>query len=319
MLERLEAAGCAIGYQREVSPPLAARPSARGRARSRRLRPWIDPLEARTLLSTTPLVVHPMFELGPLVANAVPPSGAFTPVQIEAAYRFNHVAFGTVAGDGSGETIAIVDAYDAPSIQSDLNTFDAQLGLPGATVVRINQSGGTSVPAADSTGGWELEESLDVEWAHAMAPGAKLLLVEAASANDTDLLAAVDYASAHANVVSMSWGGSEFSGEAAYDTHFSRAGVSFVASSGDAGAPASWPAASPDVLAVGGTVLALGANSIWSSETGWSGSGGGPSAYEARPPYQAVTAGQTSTRSNPDVAYDASPSTGIAVYDSFPY
>ena len=125
-----------------------------------------------------------------------------------------------------------------------------------------------------------------------------------------------DYAAAHANVVSMSWGGGEFSGETAYDSHFSQAGVVFVASSGDSGAPISWPASSPNVLAVGGTALTLGANNAWSSEVGWSGSGGGPSAYESQPSYQNGVVTQTTMRANPDVAYDASPSTGFAVYDS---
>ena len=96
------------------------------------------------------------------------------------ALRFNGVA-----GTGSGETIAIVDAYDDPNIQADLNTFDTQFGLPATTVTRVNQTGGTSYPASDSSGGWELEESLDVEWAHAMAPGANIMLVEASSNNDT--------------------------------------------------------------------------------------------------------------------------------------
>ena len=147
------------------------------------------------------------------------------------------------------------------------------------------------------------------------------MLVEASSASDSDLLAAVNYAAAHANVVSMSWGGSEFSGETAYDSqYFDQAGVAFVASSGDAGAPASWPAASPNVLSVGGTALTLGAGNVWSSEVGWSGSGGGPSAYESQPSYQNGVVTQTSSaRATPDVAYDASPSTGVAVYDSVPY
>ena len=152
-----------------------------------------------------------------------------------------------------------------------------------------------------------------------MAPGAQIMLVEASSSYDSDLLAAVDYAAAHANVVSMSWGGGEFSGEnsTTYDGHFSHAGVAFVASSGDAGAPIEWPAASPNVLAVGGTALTLGTGGAYGSEAGWSGSGGGPSAYEAKPSYQAGVVTQTAMRANPDVAYDASPSTGFAVYDSF--
>ena len=111
-----------------------------------------------------------------------------------------------------------------------------------------------------------------------MAPGASITLVEASSASTSDLLKGVTYAASHANVVSMSWGTCEFSGESSDDGDFSHAGVAFVASSGDSGAPVSWPAASPNVLAVGGTQLTLASNGTWSSEVGWSGSGGGPSA-----------------------------------------
>ena len=285
----------------------------------------VDLLEARQLLSATPelaqvaagRMAYPMFELGK-AASATPPSSAYTPARIQQAYGFNKITFGSTQGNGAGETIAIVDAQDDPNIQADLNTFDAQFGLPAATVTRVDQNGGMSYPSTDSTGGWEMEESLDVEWAHAVAPGARLLLVEAASASDGDLLAGVNYAAGHANVVSMSWGGGEFQGENTYDGDFSHAGVAFVASSGDAGAPISWPAASPDVLAVGGTALTLGAGGAYGSESGWSGSGGGPSAYEARPAYQAGVVTQTTMRANPDVAYDASPGTGFAVYDSNP-
>ena len=261
-----------------------------------------------------------MFEVGSLGVNSGPPSGAYTPVQIEQAYGFNEITSQGFDGNGSGETIAIVDAYNDPKIQSDLNTFDTQFGLPATSVAVYNETGGTSYPASDPTGDWELEESLDVEWAHAMAPAASIMLVEADSAGDDDLLAAVTYAAAHANVVSMSWGGSEFSGETEDDSDFDQAGVAFVASSGDDGAPISWPAASPNVLSVGGTALTLDANNNWSSEVGWSGSGGGPSAYEPQPSYQKGVVTQTSTaRAVPDVAYDASVSTGVAVYDSVKY
>ena len=281
------------------------------------LRPRIDDLESRLLLAVPPLVAHPMFEIGP-VAGGLGPSGGYTPVQIRQAYGFNNITFGGVAGDGSGETIAIVDAFNDPNIQVDLNTFDAQFGLPGTTVAVYNQTGGASHPASDPTGDWEFEESLDVEWAHAMAPGASIMLVEASSANDSDLCAAVNYAAAHASVVSMSWGGGESQGETAYDAQdFDQTGVAFVASSGDAGAPASWPSTSPNVLSVGGTALTLGNGNAWSSEIGWSGSGGGPSAYESQPSYQHGVVTQTSSaRATPDVAYDGSPSTGFAVYDS---
>ncbi len=283
----------------------------------RRSMPSLDHLESRALLSTT--AVHPTFVLSPFAGGG--PGGGYTPAQIQEAYGFGSISFNGTPGTGSGETIAIVDAYNDPNIQSDLNTFDSYFSLPATTVTRVNETGGTAYPPSDSTGGWELEESLDVEWAHAMAPGASILLVEASSASDSDLLTAVNYAAAHANVVSMSWGGSEFSGETSYDsTYFDHAGVAFVASSGDSGAPASWPAASPNVLSVGGTDLTLGAGNVWSSETGWSDSTGGPSAYEPQPTYQAGVVTQTTTaRATPDVAYDADPSTGVAVYDSVPY
>jgi subtilase family serine protease len=279
----------------------------------------MDDLEPRALLSTTPLVAQPTFVAVPLQSGGQP-SAPYTPAQLKQAYGFNSILFNGVVGTGSGETIAIVDAYNDPNIQSDLNTFDSEFNLPATTVTRVNETGGTSYPASDPTGGWELEESLDVEWAHAMAPGANILLVEASSTSLSDLLTAVQYGASHANVVSMSWGGGEFSGETAYDSYFDHAGVAFVAASGDSGAPAEWPAASPNVLSVGGTALTLGAGNVWSSEVGWSGSGGGPSAYESQPSYQKGVVTQTSTaRATPDVAYDASPSTGVYVYDSVPY
>jgi len=284
----------------------------------------MDELEPRALLSTTSPVAHTTFLARPLQSGGGP-SAPYTPAEVQVAYGFNNITFNGVAGTGSGQTIAIVDAYNDPKIQTDLNTFDTstnpQINLPAPpTFTQVNETGGTSLPPSDSSGGWELEESLDVEWAHAMAPGANILLVEASSNSFSDLFAAVNYAAAHANVVSMSWAGGEFSGETAYDGNFNQAGVAFVASSGDNGAPASYPAISPNVLAVGGTALTIGANNVWSSEVGWSGSGGGPSAYESQPSYQKGVVTQTSTaRANPDVAYDASPSTAVYVYDSVPY
>ena len=244
------------------------------------------------------------------------------PAQLQTAYGFSSISFNGTPGTGAGQTIAIVDAYDDPNIQTDLSTFDSQFGLPDPTFTKVDQFGGTNYPPSDSSGGWELEESLDVEWAHAMAPGASILLVEANSASSTDLLTAVQYAAANANVVSMSWDGGESSDESMYDTqYFDQSGVAFVASSGDSGAPASWPSASPNVLSVGGTslTLALGSNA-WQREVGWSDSGGGPSAYESQPSYQKGVVTQTSTaRATPDVAYDADPSTGVAVSDTVPY
>ncbi len=222
---------------------------------------------------------------------------------------------------GAGTTIGIVDAYDDPNVQADLDKFDRTYGLPcSGCLAKVNQSGGTTYPAPDP--GWVLETSLDVQWAHAIAPGAHILLVEATSSNFADLLAAEDYAAAHASYVSNSWGGPEFSNESLYDSHFKAAGVSFFVSAGDTGLPAEYPSSSPNVIAVGATSLAnIGTPAF--SETAWSKGGGGCSMYEAATaPQQAyATYGQVGcngARATPDVSLDGDPASGMSVYDSTP-
>jgi hypothetical protein len=246
----------------------------------------------------------------------------YTPAQIRHAYGFDQIILGNgAAGDGSGQTIGIVDAYDDPTLASDLHAFDQKFGLPDPVLTKVNQSGGTQSPVADP--GWAVEISLDVEWAHAMAPAAQILLVEANSNSWSDLLTAVDYVrnQAGVSVVSMSWGGPEFSGETSDDSHFTtpvgHAGVTFVASAGDFGA-VSYPAASPNVVAVGGTTLPIDSAGNYVSETAWSGSGGGVSVYETEPACQQGIQ-KTGMRTSPDVAYDADLSTGFAIYDSYSF
>ncbi len=250
--------------------------------------------------------------------GAATPSG-LSPSQVQAAYGFNNVKFGAVTGDGSGETIAIVDAYNDPTILSDLAKFDQQFGLPAPPSMKVvNQNGGASLPTSDR--GWSGEIALDVEWAHAMAPGANILLVEASSAYDSDLDAALDYArnAPGVVVVSNSWGGGEYSTESSEDVHFTtptgHAGVTFTVAAGDDGTGAEYPSSSPNVLSVGGTTLRL-SNGAWSSESVWSGGGGGQSLYERLPSYQSGLG--LSRRGTPDVAYDANPSSGFAVLDTY--
>jgi subtilase family serine protease len=150
---------------------------------------------------------------------------------------------------------------------------------------------------------------------HAIAPQAKILLVGARSNSFADLLAADDYALDHGpTVISNSWGGGDFSSEARYDIHFTAKGVTFVFSAGDSGNQ-SYPAESPYVLAVGGTSLTHDSGYNWSGETGWSSGGGGASSYESTPSYQSGLG--YPHRANPDVAYNADPNTGFAVYDSY--
>ncbi len=246
------------------------------------------------------------------------PTG-LSPATIKSVYNFP-------TSTGAGKTIAIVDAYDDPSAESDLGVFSGQYNLPGCATAngcfqKVDQRGGTAYPRKDA--GWALEISLDVQWAHAIAPGAHILLVESDSNSFANLLAAEDYAKANAQYVSNSWGGSEFSGESGYDSHFARAGVSFFVSSGDAGLPAEYPSASPNVISVGGTTLHFSGGNF-TSETGWSGGGGGCSAYETATSAQSGFSqyGQVNCgakRATPDVSLDADPASGVSVYDTVRY
>lgn len=238
-----------------------------------------------------------------------------SPQQIKAAYN--------LPSTGGANTIAIVDAYDYPTAENDLNVFSYQFGLPLCTSANGCFEKHSMVGNLGSNSGWALEESLDIEWAHAIAPNAKILLVEAASANGNDLLNAVNYARNRADVVavSMSWGGAEFSGESSYDSYFtSPYGAAFFASSGDSGTGVQWPAVSANVVGVGGTTLKMSGNTVV-SETAWSGSGGGLSKYESEPSFQSAYGipSPNGFRGVPDVSYDADPSTGVPVYDSTPY
>jgi subtilase family serine protease len=247
--------------------------------------------------------------------NATPGPTGLTPTQVRHFYGFDQVL-----NQGAGQTIAIIDAFDHPNIESDLAVFSAQFGLPTCTTsngcfTKVYASG--SKPRTDA--GWALEIALDVEWAHAIAPQAKILLVEAATNSFSNLLQAVDVAVARgASVVSMSFGGSEFSSETSYDFHFNVANVTFSASSGDSGNGVEYPAASPYVVAVGGTTVQMDSAGNYVGETAWSGSGGGRSAFESQPGYQ-VDSIYNGKRGVPDVAYDGDPNTGFPVYDTVRY
>jgi subtilase family serine protease len=309
----------------------------------------IEPLEARLLLSAA-IIEHPSFVLRTPTTTARPAASAgfvgLSPTQLRQAYGFNQVSFSGVTGNGTGQTIAIVDAYNDPDIVTDLQTFDAQYGLANPTLTQINESGGTSLPGTDPSGkgnSWAIEISLDVEWAHVAAPGANIVLVEASSDSTNDLFAAVNTARNYAgvSVVSMSWGGSSTAGQSAYDSYFTtpagHIGVTFLAASGDSGSydpttgsvSTSYPAASPNVIGVGGTTLQTDSSGDYLSETAWGngtrsktqgGSGGGLSPYDAQPAYQNGIVTQSSTeRAVPDVSIDANPSTGVGVVDSWDF
>jgi kumamolisin len=220
---------------------------------------------------------------------------------------------------GSG-VIAIVDAFDDPNAASDLANFSGFFGLPPADFSVVYAAG--TQPALDPTGGWELEESLDIEYAHAMAPGAKIILVEAATNGGDDIINAMILAG---NLVSAAGGGEvsisisfgEFSEESQLDSVLTAPGVVYVAAAGD-GPGAVWPSTSPNAVSAGGTSISRNSsNGRFIQESTWQDSGGGPSLYEPRPHFQDILfpiVGKT--RGTPDLSFDANPSTGVWVLDT---
>jgi hypothetical protein len=265
----------------------------------RRFRPTLDRLDDRCLLS------------------------GLTPTLLTDAYGLNAITFTTpsgveVKGDGTGQTIALIEAYHDPTLASDLQTFDQAYNLPNPSLDVVNLGGTKSNPS------WSLEESLDVEWAHAIAPGANLVVVEASSQSLAALQAAINTARniPTVNVISMSLGFPEstYHGSLNLTTPPGHIGITFVAASGDSGLAggSDWPAVSPDVLAVGGTTLYVSGSGQYLSEVAWSGSGGGQSHYVAEPEYQRSVS-NSGRRLTPDVAFDGDPNTGVEVYQTSPY
>jgi hypothetical protein len=225
--------------------------------------------------------------------------------------------------------VAIVDAYDDPHAEADLATYRAQFGIAPCTTAngcfrKVNQTGGSSYPSADA--GWAGEISLDLDMASAICPNCHILLVEADSGLISDLATAENEAAAlGANAISNSYGGPEFAGEASYDPSFTHAEIAITAASGDSGYGVGYPAASPDVTAVGGTSLSRAANSRGWSESVWNDSAGAPgsgcSSTEAQPAWEAanptISGTGCSGRATADVSAVADPYTGVAVYDTY--
>ena len=238
--------------------------------------------------------------------NAVP--AGYGPASLRSAYK--------VTSSGSASyTIAIVDAYGYDNAEQDLAVYRAQYGLPACTTAngcfrKVNQNGiQGNYPRMDT--GWAQEQALDLDMASAMCPGCKILLVQATTPTYGNLAAAVNYASANANAVSNSYGGSE-NGSTGYESAYNHPGDAITVSSGDNGYGVEFPAASPHVIAVGGTSLVQAANSRGWAETVWSGAGSGCSGIYAKPNWQ--TDGLCARRTVADVSAIADPNTGVAVY-----
>jgi hypothetical protein len=292
---------------------LSRKSPAKGRKPSRSVRFSLESLDDRCLLST------------------------ITPTEMTAAYGLN-LLDGKSTSNGTGQTIAIIDFSYNSYVSGDLQTFDTAEKQQAAnlTVVQRPQfQGDQALSGAALQDAW-IEEAMDVEWAHVIAPGASLLLIETYTNTNQDIIDAVNYARQQSNVsvVSMSFGESETASlDKPYDSDFTtpskHIGMTFVAATGDYGSTnggtsnvIEWPAASPNVVAVGGTTLELNSNGSYLSETGWSvgsdswspssATGGGISKYETEPSYQ-MAAQQTGYRTTPDVSMDADPATGVSV------
>lgn len=249
--------------------------------------------------------------------NAVAAPAGYGPGQLQTAY-------GITAASSTTTTVAIVDAYDNPNLANDLATYRSTYGLPACTSAtgcfrKVNQNGGTSLPKTNAS--WGQETSLDVDMVSANCPTCKILVVEANSASSANLAAGVNAAvKLGAVAVSNSYGGAESSGESTYAPSYNHPGIAITASSGDSGYGAQSPASYGTVIATGGTTLKLTATNTRSTETVWSGAGSGCSAYESQPSWQTgVASAGCAKRVIADVAYDADPNTGVAVYDTFAY
>ena len=247
--------------------------------------------------------------------------GGFSPSDLRSAYKI-------AATGGSGQTVAIVDAYNDPNAESDLKTYRSHYGLSECTAAngcfkKVNQKGEeTSYPVSNSE--WTEEISLDVDMVSAFCQECHILLVEAKSSELSDLSAAEDEAVSweeastkrKATEISNSWDGEEFSEETSYDTHFNHPGIPVTVSSGDKGGYGTlWPAASPYVIAVGGTELTKAEGSRGWAEKVWDGAGAGCSLYESKPSWQ--TDPGCAKRTYADIAAVASPESPVSIYDSW--
>jgi N-acetylneuraminic acid mutarotase len=248
------------------------------------------------------------------VVPQITPNG-YGPADLRSAYAFPS------ATAGIGQTIAIVDAFDNPNAEADLAVYRAQFGLTACTTAngcfrKVNQNGQPG-PLPVPNAGWAAEIALDLDMASAVCPNCNLLLVEANSNFDSDLFPAVNTAAAMgAKFVSLSWGGSEFSGQTQADqSTFNHPGVVITAASGDNGFGVIYPSSSQFVTAVGGTSLTHATNARGWAESAWSGAGSGCSLFENKPTFQTDTG--CTRRVTSDVSAVADPQTGVAVYNTF--
>jgi hypothetical protein len=256
--------------------------------------------------------------------------GGLSPADLRSAYKLP-------TSGGSGQTVAIVDAYNDPNAESDLKTYRSHYGLSECTTAngcfkKVNQKGEAgSYPANES--GWSTEMSLDLDMVSAVCSECHILLVEASSASFSNMdTAENEAATLKGTEISNSWGAPERSGETSEDKYFEHSGIPITVSAGDSCyineckklQTPNWPAMSPDVIAVGGTKLEKASNSrgwnesVWyepTSEYGPIGTGSGCSLYESKPAWE--TGSSCSKRTDGDVAAVAACKSPLSIYDSY--
>jgi len=265
-------------------------------------------------------IIYALFDQS-VAQNPAPPIGE-NPASLACIYHLVKQTKGcpktsTILPNGGTKAIALIDAFDNPYAENDLKTFAAAYGYgtPNFTKVKIGN------PAEGQ--GWDVEESLDIEYAFGMAPHAHIYLVEATTNSDADLDAAEDKATQLLQAegggeASNSWGEGEFSGEKAEDSHFKGKDVVYFASSGDSGGQVIYPSASPYVISVGGTYISRNSNGDFVAETAWSDAGGGPSQFEPRPSYQNIIKNIVGThRGTPDFSSEASQVSYVVIYNQY--
>jgi subtilase family serine protease len=310
---RLAVSACAVCVlvMSAAGTALAAPPSSPG-SQGLAHRPVCPPVSGPYARCDSQVRTHS--DASPL-ATATYTSG-YAPADLMSAYKL------PAAPVSGAPTVAIVDAYDAPSAEADLGVYRAQFGLADCTTAngcfrKVNQRGVQNAPPAANSG-WAQEISLDLDMVSAICPACHILLVEADSNSYANLGAAVNMAaSMGATQISNSYGGSEGSGVTTYDSsYYNHPGIDVTVSSGDNGYGVEFPASSPHVTAVGGTSLSTSGSTRGWSESAWSGAGSGCSAYFAKPSWQTDTG--CARRTVADVSAVADPNTGVAVYDSYP-
>ncbi len=271
------------------------------------------PTASARSLSASPQTASPTLATPTFTGSGV--GGGYAPADLRSAYGLPSESA------GSGQTVAIVDAFDDPKAESDLGVYRSRYGIPACTTAngcfkKVNQKGEAKYPAAEP--GWAVEISLDIDMVSAACPNCHILLVEATNSTNENLYKAEDEAAAlGATEISNSYEGAESSNEtSSSDPHFHHAGVAIFASAGDSGYGVRYPAASQYVTAVGGTALKQASNSRGWSETVWKGTGSGCSAYEPKPAWQTASPGCTK-RTNNDIAAVASPETPVSIADSY--